>query len=294
MARVGFIVDDLVEDVELRVPLDRIGEAGHEVLVIGPSRGKRIRGKRGSELFVADRGIDEVDAAYLDALVIPGGYSPDTLRADERMVDLVRDIYDAGKPLAAVCHGPWMLAEADIADGLTLTSWPSIRTDLLNAGAAWVDEAVVEHDNVITSRNPHDLPAFCDAILRALENAASERAQPESLAELRSEDALDEGSTGAGFGQGRWRGGEGEGRPETHDLGGLQQREHLPTREPARRPANNEAVSEAEWLGPHVHDAAFEAGTPEGPQGPQDPQVLEQPEGSNASPRDFEDLEGAP
>jgi protease I len=207
MARVGFIADDMVEDVELRIPLDRIGEAGHEVVVIGLERGKRIKGKRGKETFQADLGIGEVQADDFDALVIPGGFSPDRLRTDEKMVALVRDIYEAGKPLAAVCHGPWMLAEADIASGHRMTSWPSIRTDLENAGAEWVDQEVVEDGNLITSRKPADLGAFCDALLRQLENLASLRAEPETMSEtregmtddIRDEDRVDAGEYAYGF-----------------------------------------------------------------------------------------------
>lgn len=215
MARVGFIVGDMVEDAELRVPLDRIGEAGHEVVIIGLEKGKELKGKRGGS-FRADAGIQDVDANDFDALVIPGGYSPDKLRTSDGMVQLVRDIYDAGKPLAAVCHGPWMLVEADVADGRRLTSWPSIRTDLINAGAEWVDQEVVEDENLITSRKPADLAPFCDAILRQLENQASARAEPESMAEERPSPA-----------ELVFHGGEGEGSPLTRDIGGLQQRDYF-------------------------------------------------------------------
>lgn len=222
--RVGFIVDDLVEDEELRVPLDRIGEAGHEVVIIGLERGKKIKGKR-KATFTADTGIGEVDSRDFDALVIPGGYSPDKLRTHDGMVQLVREIYEAGKPLAAVCHGPWMLAEAEVADGVRMTSWPSIKTDLIHAGADWVDAEVVEDENVITSRKPADLGAFCDAILRQLENAASARAQPEAMYEEREEAGAEEA----------FHGGEGEGSPATHDLGGLQQRDRYGGRDSAAR-----------------------------------------------------------
>jgi protease I len=107
--------------------------------------------------------------------VIPGGYSPDHLRGSLPMVKLTRDMYIADKPVAAVCHGPWMLVEADVLDDKTVTSWPTIRTDLINAGARWVDREVVEDGHLITSRKPDDLEAFSAAILRQLE-AAGERA----------------------------------------------------------------------------------------------------------------------
>jgi protease I len=169
MARVAFIADDLFEDPELRIPWDRIRAAGHETVLVGLERGKRITGKRGKETFTTDARAADVSADEFDALVIPGGYSPDKLRMDMDMVRLVRTMFTAGKPVAAVCHGPWMLVEADALDGRTVTSWPSLKTDLINAGARWVDRQVVEDDNVITSRRPDDLEAFTDAVLRQLE-----------------------------------------------------------------------------------------------------------------------------
>jgi protease I len=168
MARVAFIADDGFEDSELRVPYDRIRGAGHEVVLVGLARGKRIEGKRKKEAFTTEAAAKEVSADGFDALVIPGGYSPDHLRMDIDMVRLVRTMFMAGKPVAAVCHGPWMLVEADALDGKTVTSWPSIKTDLINAGARWVDREVVEDDNLITSRRPDDLEAFSAAILRQL------------------------------------------------------------------------------------------------------------------------------
>jgi protease I len=175
MARIAFIVDDLFEDAEFRVPHDRLRAAGHEVVVVGLERGKQIEGKRKRERITVDRAAGEVSAEEFDALVIPGGYSPDHLRGSLPMVKLTRDMYIADKPVAAVCHGPWMLVEADVLDDKTVTSWPTIRTDLINAGARWVDREVVEDGHLITSRKPDDLEAFSAAILRQLE-AAGERA----------------------------------------------------------------------------------------------------------------------
>jgi protease I len=166
MARIAFIVASMFEDSELRVPYDRLREAGHEVVLVGAERGEELTGKRGQEKVKADRGIGEVKADEVDALVIPGGYSPDHLRTNMKMVALTRDLFLAGKPVAAICHAGWMLVEADVADGRTVTSWPSIKTDLINAGARWVDREVVEDGNLITSRKPDDLEAFSAAILR--------------------------------------------------------------------------------------------------------------------------------
>jgi protease I len=172
MARIAFIADDLFEDQELRVPWDRVREAGHEAVLVGLEKGKRIEGKRKKETFTTDAAARDVQADDFDAIVIPGGYSPDHLRTSLDMVRLVRQIFTAGRPVAAVCHGPWMLVEADALDGKTVTSWPSIKTDLINAGARWVDREVVEDENLITSRNPGDLEAFSAAILRHVEGAA--------------------------------------------------------------------------------------------------------------------------
>jgi deglycase len=179
MARIAFIVDDMFEDSELRVPYDRMREAGHEVVLVGLQQGKRIEGKRGKEKPVIERAAKDVRADDFDGLVIPGGYSPDHLRMSLDMVRLTRDMFLAGKPVAAVCHGPWMLVEADAIDGRTVTSWPSLKTDLINAGARWVDREVVEDGNLITSRNPGDLSAFSAAILRQLARADEARRRPE-------------------------------------------------------------------------------------------------------------------
>ena len=175
MARVAFVVDEMFEDSEFRVPYDRLRTAGHEVAIIGREAGKQLQGKKGKETIKTERSISEVSAEAFDALVIPGGYSPDKLRMDPKMVALTRDIFKAGKPLAAICHAGWMLAEADVARGRTVTSWPSIKTDLINAGARWVDRELVEDGNLITSRKPDDLPAFTDAILRQLERRVPDR-----------------------------------------------------------------------------------------------------------------------
>jgi protease I len=176
MVRVAFIVDDLFEDSELRVPLDRVRAAGHEPILVGVQAGKHVHGFKGKEIVTIDRSIHDVSAADFDALVIPGGYSPDRLRVNDRMVELVREMVAANKPVAAVCHGPWMLVEADVLEGRTITSWPSIKTDVLNAGASWIDRDVVEDGNLITSRKPDDLGAFTTALLHQIETGAPEHA----------------------------------------------------------------------------------------------------------------------
>ena len=174
MATVGFIIDEMFEDAEFRIPYDALRKAGHNVVIIGIEADKQLEGKQKKETIRTETAIEDIDADTLDALVIPGGYSPDHLRANDDMVQLVRDIYVAGKPLAAICHGPWMLAEADVLDGMTVTSFASIKTDLRNAGADWVDKDVVEDDNIITSRKPDDLPAFVKVVLKHLGAAAND------------------------------------------------------------------------------------------------------------------------
>jgi protease I len=178
VARVAIIVDDMFEDSELRVPYERLRRAGHEAVVVGRQAGQTLTGERRKEEITTASAIRDVAARDFDALVIPGGYSPDRLRTDPLMVDFTHQMFDAGKPVAAICHAGSMLIEADVVEDRTLTSWPSIKTDLLNAGAHWVDQDVVEDGNLITSRRPDDLEAFCDAILRQLEGRIPERITP--------------------------------------------------------------------------------------------------------------------
>lgn len=167
--KVAFILDEMFEDSEFKVPYERVKEAGHEPVIVGLEAGKTVDGKKGEETITIEKSIDEVSASDFDALVIPGGYSPDKIRTNAKMVELTRDIAGDEKPVAAICHAGWMLAEADVIRGKTVTSWPSIKTDLINAGAEWVDQEVVEDGNIITSRKPDDLEAFSKALLVQLE-----------------------------------------------------------------------------------------------------------------------------
>lgn len=169
MAEIAFLVADDYEDSEFRVPYRRLGEAGHDIVVAGTEAGAALTGKRGDDTVETDVATSQLDKESFDALVIPGGYSPDHLRLDEDAVRFTRAMVTSGKTTGVICHAGWMLAEAGVLDGLTVTSWPSIRTDLQNAGATWVDRPVVEESNLITSRKPDDLEAFCEAILHRLE-----------------------------------------------------------------------------------------------------------------------------
>ncbi|RRQ20886.1 type 1 glutamine amidotransferase domain-containing protein [Thiohalobacter thiocyanaticus] len=174
MSHIAIIVGDGYEDSEFSVPMERLQTAGHTVDVIGSSAGQTVRGKRGRSETTPDLGTAEADPDNYDALVIPGGFGPDRLRMDRHAVDFVRHFFNSGRPVAAICHGPQLLIEADVVRGLTLTSWPSVKTDLINAGARWVDEAVVEDGNLISSRKPDDLDAFCAALLKRLPDAGTE------------------------------------------------------------------------------------------------------------------------
>ncbi|WP_339742232.1 type 1 glutamine amidotransferase domain-containing protein [uncultured Rubinisphaera sp.] len=161
---IAFLATDGFEQVELTKPWDAIKEAGAEVHLISLKSGK-IQGVHHDEKgdqFSVDKTVDEVSAENYEGLVLPGGvFNPDALRMNETAVDFVRDFFKQGKPVAAICHGPWTLVEADVVEGRRVTSWPSLKTDLKNAGAEWVDEECVCDQGLVTSRNPDDLPAFC-------------------------------------------------------------------------------------------------------------------------------------
>ncbi len=168
MAEIAFIVGDGFEDSEFRKPYDRLREAGHTVTIYGAEAGETIEGKQGEEKITIEEAPAGGEAKRYDALVLPGGHGPDALRIDEAVVAMVKGFADAGKPIAAICHGPQLLIEAGVVRGRTMTSWPSVKTDLKNAGADWVDREVVEDGPFITSRKPDDLDAFSDALLARL------------------------------------------------------------------------------------------------------------------------------
>jgi protease I len=161
--RVAAVVDNGFEQVELTGPKQALEEAGARVDIISPQAGT-VKGwqhtKWGDE-FPVDRPLAEVRADEYDALLLPGGVmNPDKLRMNPEAVRLVRAFVESGKPIAAICHGPWTLIEAGGVQGRSMTSWPSLQTDLRNAGAAWVDQEVVVDNGLVTSRKPDDIPAF--------------------------------------------------------------------------------------------------------------------------------------
>lgn len=169
--KVAILVADGFEQVELTSPRDALTRAGALVEIVSP-QDRQVRGWQHTEwgdTFAVDRPVAAVEATDYDALVLPGGQmNPDHLRANPKAVQLVRDFHEAGKPIAAICHGPWVLVEAGLVDGLRLTSYPSIRTDVINAGGQWQDAEVVEDRGIITSRSPEDLPAFNRATVVAI------------------------------------------------------------------------------------------------------------------------------
>ncbi len=175
MAKVAFVLGEDFEDSEFRKPYDALRAAGHHIDILGAEGGVTVTGKKGREQVKLDASVEEKDPASYDALVIPGGYSPDHLRRSPEVVRFVQRMVQAGKLIAAVCHGPQLLIEADAVEGKTMTSWPSVHTDLVNAGAKWVDREVVIDGQLITSRNPHDLPAFANAINERLAQPARMR-----------------------------------------------------------------------------------------------------------------------
>ena len=165
--RVALLVEDRYQVLELWYPFIRLREAGAEVVVIGPEKGHVYKSGHGYEI-TADMSARDVKIEEYDAVVVPGGYAPDLMRRNPAMVALVRKSFDAGNIVAAICHAGWMLASAGIARGKHLTSFYSIKDDMINAGATWVDEPVVRDGQIITSRKPEDLPFFCREIIAAL------------------------------------------------------------------------------------------------------------------------------
>jgi len=176
--KVAFLATDGVEQVELTEPWKTLKDAGADLSLVSDKEGE-IQGVNHGEkadMFRVDRLVDEVTARDFDALVLPGGVrSPDKLRGNARAVEFVRGFMEADKPVAAICHGPWLLVEAGAVKGRTLTSWPSLRTDITNAGGEWVDKQVEVDQKLVTSRKPEDLPAFCQKLLSMLVTAIDER-----------------------------------------------------------------------------------------------------------------------
>ena len=175
---VAFLATDGVEEVELTAPWNALKQAGADVKLISDKRGEiqAMNHDEKGDKFPVDAEASNVSAHDFDALVLPGGVAnPDRLRTNADAVNFVREFMEADKPVAAICHGPWLLVEADAVRGRTITSWPSLQTDVKNAGGAWVDKQVQLDQKLLTSRKPDDLPAFCAQLVELLADAIDER-----------------------------------------------------------------------------------------------------------------------
>jgi protease I len=176
--KVAFLATDGVEQVEFTAPWNALKQAGAELTLLSDKTGE-IQGMNHDEkgeTFPVDSLVTGASARDFDALVLPGGVAnPDKLRTNKDAVGFVREFMESDKPVAAICHGPWLLVEADAVRGRTITSWPSLRTDIENAGGAWVDKQVQVDQKLLTSRKPDDLPAFCEQLVGLLSTAIDER-----------------------------------------------------------------------------------------------------------------------
>lgn len=175
--RVAILVTDGFEQVEMTKPREALQQAGAQTHLISPKAGE-VQGMnhdKPGDKFAVDKTLDSVTAKDYDALLQPGGVAnPDRLRTIPQAVQFVRDFHEQNKPIAVICHGPWMLVEADVVDGKTLTSWPSLRADIRNAGGNWVDREVVTDGNIVTSRKPDDLPAFNREMIKVFQASVPE------------------------------------------------------------------------------------------------------------------------
>jgi deglycase len=180
--KVAILVADGFEQVEMTKPREALKEAGAETKIVSPSSGK-IQGMNHADKgdkFDVDIELNDAHPEEFDALLIPGGLmNPDQLRSTEEALDFTRHFFETGKPVAAICHGPWVLIDAGVARGRTLTSWPAIKTDLRNAGANWVDKEVVVDNGLVTSRKPDDIPAFNEKMIEEFGEEKHSSAKPE-------------------------------------------------------------------------------------------------------------------
>lgn len=179
--RIAILATDGVEQVELTEPRKALDAAGARTELISPAKGKlqAWQHMEKGEKFPVDVELEAADPNNYDALVLPGGVAnPDQLRRLPKAVEFVKSFFEQDKPVAAICHAPWMLVEADVVRARTMTSWPSLQTDLKNAGAKWVDREVVEDGNLVTSRKPDDLPAFNQKIVELFSQASQREPQP--------------------------------------------------------------------------------------------------------------------
>jgi protease I len=175
--KVAFLASDMVEQVELTAPWKAVEQAGweHELISLKGGEIQAAQHFDKGDTFPVDRKVGDADARDYDALVVPGGVAnPDMMRTSSEAVRFVRDFFEQGKPVAVICHGPWMLVEADVVRGRHVTSWPSLKTDIRNAGGLWEDSEVVVDNGLVTSRKPDDLPAFCAKLVEEFREGVHE------------------------------------------------------------------------------------------------------------------------
>ncbi len=183
-ARVAILVEDEFEDSEVVEPIKALRSAGATITMVGSGSKNVYTGHKGRTTVHADTSADKVRSRDFDAVIVPGGHAPDKMRLHPSMVDFIRDAHSAGRIIAAVCHGPQLLISAGVIKGRTLTCWPSIRVDVKNAGANYVDQPVVRDGNLITSRGPEDLPQFSKAIIDTLEETKAGPTQSRTMREV--------------------------------------------------------------------------------------------------------------
>jgi protease I len=168
MSKIAVIITDLFEDIEYTKPAEAFKKARHELIHVGLKAGTTVKGKKAGTPVKIDKAVRDVSVADFDALFIPGGYSPDKLRVDADAVKFVKEFVESGKPVFAICHAPQLLITAQVLKGRKITGWKSIIQDIKNAGADYIDQEVVEDGNLISSRDPTDIPAFIKASLKKL------------------------------------------------------------------------------------------------------------------------------
>jgi protease I len=171
MSRIAVLITDMFEDVEYTEPAAAFREAGHDLVHVGLSAGETVHGKKGEAEVTIDRAVSDVSVDSFDALFIPGGYSPDKLRAHDAPVKFVQEFVQSGKPVLLICHAPQLLITAQALSGRRITGWRSVAQDIKNAGAEYVDQEVVVDGNLVSSRQPDDIPAFVRASLEKLAGA---------------------------------------------------------------------------------------------------------------------------
>jgi len=169
MSKIAVIIDEGFEDSEYQKPVDALRQKGHDIVHVGLKEGAEVKGQAGKSKTRIDEAITEANVEAFDALLIPGGQSPDHLRAHDEAVAFVKDFAHSGKPIFAICHAPQLLISAQVLKGRKITGWKSITQDIENAGAEYIDQDVVEDGNIISSRSPEDIPAFNSAILKKLD-----------------------------------------------------------------------------------------------------------------------------